>query len=110
MTKQVLERQGYAVDGYTSSIKALKEFQKNANVYDMVISDMTMPQMTGDKLAQELIKIRPNIPILLCTGFSETITVEKARLLGIKDLLMKPVVVSELAKTVRKVLNEHRSS
>jgi YesN/AraC family two-component response regulator len=71
---------------------------------------MTMPNMTGDQLARELIAIRPDIPIIICTGFSERISKEKAELYGIKGFLMKPVVKSEMAKMVRKVLDETKIS
>jgi YesN/AraC family two-component response regulator len=71
-----------------------------------VITDLTMPNMTGDKLAKKLMKIRSDIPIILCTGFSEKMSLEKSNALGIKGFLMKPVVKSDLAKTVRKVLDE----
>ena len=67
---------------------------------------MTMPNMTGDKLAQRLIEIRPDIPIIICTGFSGIIDKEKATAIGIKDLLMKPIMRSDLATMVRKVPDE----
>ncbi|MBC2717355.1 MAG: response regulator [Desulfobacteraceae bacterium] len=65
---------------------------------------MTMPKMTGEVLAKEILKIRPDIPIILCTGFSETITKEKVIVIGIKDFLMKPVKIQDLAESIRKVL------
>jgi YesN/AraC family two-component response regulator len=74
--------------------------------FDLVITDLTMPNMTGDKLAGELMNIRPDIPIILCTGFSEKMSKERAEALGIKDFLMKPIVKSDLAKTVREVLDK----
>jgi CheY-like chemotaxis protein len=67
---------------------------------------MTMPKMTGEKLARELISIRPEIPIILCTGFSEQINEQKARAIGIKAFLMKPLTVTRLAKAVRSVMDE----
>jgi CheY-like chemotaxis protein len=73
--------------------------------FDLVITDMTMPQMTGEKLAEELTDIRIDIPIILCTGFSHGITDEKAKQIGIKGILMKPIIRAELAKIVRKVLD-----
>ena len=104
--KRALEDLGYQVDSRTSSLEALKLFQSQSQRYDLVISDMTMPQMTGDKLAKKLIKIQKDIPIILCTGFSSKITSEVAREIGIRALLMKPIVRNELATVVRKVLNE----
>jgi CheY-like chemotaxis protein len=74
----------------------------------LVITDMTMPNMNGDKLADELIKIRPNIPIILCTGYSKKISDKRATEIGIKAFAMKPISKIELAKTVRKVLDEQK--
>jgi len=76
----------------------------------LVLSDMTMPQMTGDRLACKLIAIRPDIPIIICTGFSERLNQEKAEVLGIKGFLMKPVVKSDMAKMVRNVLDDAKGS
>jgi len=105
MEKQVLERLGYQVVSRTSSIEALEAFRANPDKFDMVITDMAMPNMSGDKLASELVKIRPDIPILLCTGFSEKISEEKAAAMGIKNFLMKPIVMRDLAKKIREVLD-----
>ncbi|MEJ2040348.1 MAG: response regulator, partial [Desulfosarcinaceae bacterium] len=85
---------------------ALKAFMANPTSYDLVISDMTMPNMTGDQLARELRAINSRVPIIICTGFSERINKEKAEAAGIKALLMKPIVRSDLARMVRKVLDE----
>ena len=104
--KQMLERLGYRVTERTSSSDALKAFAAHPGDFDLVISDMTMPNMTGDQLARQLIAMRPDIPIIICTGFSEHINQHKASTMGIKGLLMKPIVKSELAKMVRKVLDE----
>jgi len=72
----------------------------------LVITDMAMPNMPGNKLAIELIKIRPDIPILLCTGFSESMSEEKIKSLGIKGLLLKPIIISDLAKKMREILDK----
>jgi FixJ family two-component response regulator len=69
---------------------------------------MTMPEMTGDRLARELIEVRRDIPVILCTGFSHEMTEEKARKMGIKGFLMKPFVLHDLANNVRKVLDESK--
>ena len=74
--------------------------------FDLVISDMTMPNMTGDQLAREVIAIQPDIPIIICTGFSERLNQEKAAIIGVKGFLMKPIVKAEIAKMVRKVFDE----
>ncbi|MBT7463345.1 MAG: PAS domain S-box protein, partial [Bacteroidetes bacterium] len=77
MEKRMLERLGYQVTSRTSSLEALEAFRSNPDKFDMIITDMAMPNMPGDKLSVELIKIRPDIPVLLCTGFSEAMSVEK---------------------------------
>jgi CheY-like chemotaxis protein/anti-sigma regulatory factor (Ser/Thr protein kinase) len=108
MTRQVLEHQGYEVTIRTSSVEALELFKQKANDFDLVITDMTMPNMTGDKLAIEMMEIRPDIPIILFTGFSKKISDETASEIGIKAFTYKPVVKADLAKTVRKVLDGKR--
>ena len=105
MGKQMLERLGYHVITRSSSIDTLALFRTQPGEFDLVITDMTMPNMTGDKLAGELIKIRPDIPIILCTGFSEVMSKEKAAALGIKGFLMKPIVMKDLANLIRRVLD-----
>ena len=103
--KQMLERLGYHVDVRTSSIEALKAFRALPDKYDLVITDMTMPNMTGDQLAEKIMNIRPDIPILLCTGFSENISTKRAEALGIKAFLMKPIVLKQFADTIRDLLD-----
>jgi len=104
MAKQTLERLGYLITTRTNSIEALELFQMNPNDFDLVITDMTMPNMTGSKLAIELMKIRPDIPVILCTGYSKQISDETASEIGIKAFAYKPMVIADIAKTVRKVL------
>jgi CheY-like chemotaxis protein len=106
LTQQMLERLGYHVTVRASSLDTLEAFKAQPNKFDLVITDLTMPNMTGDKLAKELMKIRADIRVILCTGFSEKMSNKKADALGIKGFLMKPVVKIDLAKTVRKVLDE----
>jgi CheY-like chemotaxis protein len=105
--KQILERLGYQVTSRVSSLEALEAFRANPDRFDIVITDMAMPNMSGDKLSAELIKIRSDIPVLLCTGFSETMSEEKATSLGIKGFLLKPVVIKDLALKIREVLDEN---
>ncbi len=107
MEKRILERLGYQVTSRTSSIEALEAFRANPDTFDLVITDMAMPNMPGDKLAVELTKIRPDIPVLLCTGFSETMSKEKAASLGINGFLLKPIVMKDLAIKIREVLGEN---
>ncbi len=106
-TKQILERLGYEVDCRTNGLEALEVFrqQHREKPYDLVITDMTMPQLTGADLARELLGLQPDLPILLCTGFNETINPEKAKSLGIQGVLMKPVAVRDLAGLIRDVLD-----
>jgi CheY-like chemotaxis protein len=109
MGSQGLERLGYQVTARTSSVEALELFRSKSNEFDLVITDMTMPNMTGDKLTIELKKIKPDIPVILCTGYSKRISKETAEEIGIKAFAYKPVVKADLAKTVRKVLDEAKS-
>jgi PAS domain S-box-containing protein len=103
--KQMLEELGYQVTAISSSVEALDLFGTNSDKFDLVITDMTMPRMTGEKLAKELMNIRPDIPIVICTGYSESLTEESAKSMGIKEYAMKPLVMRDLAKIVRKVLD-----
>ncbi len=103
--KQMLERLGYKVTVTTKSIEALEIFREDPQKFDLVITDMTMPDITGDELAKTLMLIRPDIPIIVCTGYSEKITEEKAKSIGIKGLIMKPVVMREMAVMIRDALN-----
>ena len=107
MEKEMLERLGYSVVSRTSSIEALEAFRANPDKFDMVITDMAMPNMAGDRLASELVKIRPDIPILLCTGFSQKIPDKKANTIGIKGILMKPIVMKDLSEKIREVLDNN---
>ena len=107
--QQILERLGYKVTPKTDSEEALKEFASLPDGYDLVITDMTMPKMTGDQLARKLMEIKPDIPVILCTGFNETITEEKALAMGIDKFVMKPIVKDELASTIRAVLDNPKN-
>ena len=110
MGSKILEQLGYTVTKRTSSLEALELFRSKPQTFDLVISDMTMPNMTGDKLAIELMKVRSDIPVVLCTGYSKKISEESVADIGIKALFYKPVVKADLAKTVRKVLDKTNSS
>ncbi len=107
--KKMLKRQGYIISAKDDAREALKLFAGHPEQYDLVITDMTMPNMTGDKLAGELRKIRSDIPIILCTGYSELITQEKAEALGIKGYLMKPIPMKNLSNMIRNLLDKKRS-
>jgi len=108
MGEMLLERLGYQVTSRTSSVEALEAFRAAPNKFDLVITDMAMPNMPGDKLSVELVKIRSDIPVLLCTGFSETMSEEKAASLGIKGFLLKPIVMKDLSQKIREVLDENK--
>jgi len=104
MTRQMLEGFGYRVTARTSSVEALQAFRSLPAGFDIVITDQTMPNMTGDELARKLRRIRHDIPVILCTGFSETIDEHKAAEMGIRAYIMKPVIRAELARAIRNVL------
>jgi CheY-like chemotaxis protein len=105
MGKQLLESLGYKVEIRTNSIEALELFRKQPDRFDLVVTDMTMPDITGENLAVELMNIRPDIPVILCTGFSKNIDEKKAMALGIRAFISKPVLKHEIAETIRSVLN-----
>lgn len=109
LEKKMLQRLGYRVSERTGSIDALKAFENNPHGFDLVITDLSMPNMTGDHLARKLISIRPDLPVIICTGFSERFNRENAARFGVKAVLMKPIAQSELARTVRNVLDDFRA-
>ena len=104
----MIERLGYKVTARTSSIEALEAFRANPDRFDLVITDFTMPNMTGMELAKELLKLRSDILIILCTGYSEHINEDKAKGSGIRAFVMKPVVLGKIANTIRKVLDQEK--
>jgi len=104
LEKQMLKRLGYQTTGFTGSREALAAFKTAPSRFDVVITDMNMPDMNGMQLAAELIAVRPDIPIILCTGFSERIDRKKAEDQGIRGWLMKPVGMKDLAQTIQEVL------
>ncbi len=105
MEKGMLKRLGYQVTSRNSSTEAIELFKNSSHKFDLVITDLAMPNMPGDKLAIELIKIRPDIPILLCTGFSEIMSKEKVASIGIKGFLLKPILMRNLSQKIHEVLN-----
>ena len=109
LTKNRLVRLGYQVVVMTSIIEALDVFAVDPRAFHLIVTDQTMPQMTGEQLAGKLRQIRADIPIIMCTGYSSKIDAEKARGLGIDAFLMKPFEKEELARTVRHVLDEFYS-
>jgi len=105
--RDLLGRLGYRVETRASSIDAIEAFRVNPQKYDLVISDMTMPEMTGDEMARKIKAIRPDIPIILCSGFSDRIHPHTAKAIGLSAMLMKPVTYADLAKTVRRALEKN---
>jgi len=105
--KELLEKLGYRVDIETDSTKALERFKQDPDAWDVIVTDMTMPKLSGSQLSRKILSIRPYIPIILCTGYHEQMTREKALEIGIKDYVRKPVILKEMSKLLRKVLGEN---
>ena len=104
--QEMLEQLGYVVVASSDSTQALEVFRRAPYGFDLVITDQTMPYMTGEVLARELRRIRPDISIILCTGFSHTIDAERARAQGINAFLMKPLTACDLGRTIQRVLTQ----
>ena len=101
--KELLEQLGYQVVAKTSAYEALSAFREDPDYFDVVITDQTMPGMTGEELSERLLKLRPNLPIILCTGFSHSIDADKAKALGIRGFLIKPLLSHQLAQMLQEV-------
>ncbi|MBU1707968.1 PAS domain S-box protein [bacterium] len=108
MGKKMLEHLGYHVTIRTSSLEALEAFRAKPDTFDLVITDQTMPNMTGIEFAKEVMSIRPDIPIILATGFSETATEEQIQKVGIREYIMKPFVSRELGNVIRRALEGNK--
>jgi CheY-like chemotaxis protein len=104
--QELLGSLGYTVTVSLSSPEALKLFLSDPQAFDLVITDMTMPDLTGKELARKLMAVRTDIPIILCTGFSELINEKQAREFGIKGYILKPYATTSLNKVIRQVLGE----
>ena len=105
MESQLLEGLGYTVTAETSSTAALERFRENPDAFDLLILDNVMPKLTGVELSREALSIRPNIPILLMTGYSEGVTADQAKLMGIAEFLMKPFSTAVFSEAIRRVLS-----
>jgi PAS domain S-box-containing protein len=103
-SQSIFEQYGYNVSTFKDGKKALKKFMENPDYFDIIITDMVMPGLTGDKLSKEILNIRKEIPIILCSGYNEEFTESKAVKLGVKRYLMKPVISSDLLKHIRDLL------
>jgi len=106
LAQEMIKSLGYRITTETDSLQALKTFRSQPDAFDLVITDMTMPGMTGNILAKEILTIRPDIPIILCTGFSQLISEKQAKEIGVREFIMKPFTTTKLAKVLRKVLDE----
>ncbi len=104
--KELLGSLGYKVDAKTSSLEALETFKTDPHGFDLVITDMTMPGLRGEELAREIIALRPGMPVILCTGYSELIDERQAQEMGISEFIMKPYVVSSFTEAIRRALNK----
>ena len=102
--KQMLASLGYLVSAFTGSAAALETFRAQPEDFDLVITDQTMPHLTGEELAREMLRLRPDLPIILCTGFSAAVSPEKARAMGIREFIIKPVPTRTMAETIRRAL------
>lgn len=107
--EESLRRLGYDVFGFTDSVRALETFEKNPSVCDLVITDMTMPHMTGIDLSRAILKARAGMPVIVCTGHSDLIDEGSAKAEGIRELIIKPIHYKELAKVVRRLLDEMKA-
>ena len=107
LNQQRLSRLGYDVVATTSSTDALEIFRREPDAFDLVVTDYAMPDLTGLDLAAELLKAKPTIPIILCTGYVGAISPESVRDAGIKDLLLKPLGKNEAAEAICRVLTRN---
>ena len=106
LQKEILKNLGYRVEARTDSMATLALFREDPDRYDLLITDMTMPRLTGDNLTREIIRIRSDMPVIICTGFSEKINPEKIKAFGARELVMKPFVKKEFAEAIRRVLDK----
>ncbi len=106
LAKEIFSRYGYRISTFSDPTRALESFKTEPDHYDLLITDMAMPSMTGDKLAQEVLQVRPDFPVILCTGYSEKIDKEKAIEIGIKKYIQKPLIMSKLVQCVHQMLKE----
>jgi len=104
MEKAMLERMGYTVTTRPTGIEALEAFKAAPDRYDLVITDMTMPHVTGLQLAQQLKALAPEVKVIVCTGFSEQVDAQKAVDLGLAGFIMKPMLKAEIAALIRKAI------
>jgi CheY-like chemotaxis protein len=110
IVQRMLESLGYRVTAKTSAMEALDVFKTDPDSFDLVVTDMTMPKMTGLDLAEKIFQIRPGFPIVLCTGFDVTMNEEKITEHGLRDIIYKPILRRNMATVIRKVLDSCKST
>jgi CheY-like chemotaxis protein len=103
-----LGQAGYKIVPFMDSREALAAFQTRPEDFDLVIADLTMPHLTGLDLARELLQRRPHLPIIICTGYGDPVTIEKIKAMGIREIIFKPIIPRDLAEAIRRALNFHQ--
>ena len=103
--KGILEKQGYKITTFKDGLSALQAFTNAPDLFNLIITDMTMPKMTGDELSARILKIRKDMPIVICTGFCDTFTEDMAQKMGIRKYILKPVSGRELSVIIRELLD-----
>ena len=101
----MLKRLGYEVTSINDPRQALEVFHNSSDTFDMLISDLTMPGLTGDQLAEKILADAPDLPVLICSGYSDALSESQIKKIGIKALVMKPVVLPELSQTIREIFD-----
>ena len=110
LVKKMLERKGYDITIKEDPVQALELLTRSPESFDLLITDMTMPQMTGDQLIQAVLAVRSTMPIIVCTGFSERMSKEEAVRIGARHYMEKPLGFEQLTRTVRQVLDQEKYS
>ena len=106
---QMLSLLGYKPTGVVGSVEALERLKQSPQEFDLVITDLNMPGMTGEQLAREIVALRADMPVILCTGFSDRFNRNRTDASGIRQIMMKPIAMNILAETIREVLDERQS-
>ena len=108
--RMMLQRLGYRVTSAGSGVEGLRMFMDHPDELDLILTDHTMPKMTGAEMAREILSARPDMPIILCTGYTERITAEEILAMGVSRFLMKPLAFREVALAIREVLDQAASA
>ncbi|MCK5311727.1 MAG: response regulator, partial [Desulfobacteraceae bacterium] len=110
IVQQFLEDLGYSVTTFENGVKAFETFKKDPDQYNLIVTDMTMPHMSGDELTQKILEFRPGTPIIICTGYNERLTEIQALKMGVKKYLQKPLSNETLAVLIRTILDQDSKS